>query len=65
MDTVKGADLGGDDSRLVIDFNFAYNPSCAYDAALDVPAAAQAEPAVAGDHGRRARVHRVNAAAPT
>lgn len=33
LDTVKGADLGpgvGDDS-LILDFNFAYNPSCAYD----------------------------------
>jgi uncharacterized protein (DUF1684 family) len=31
LDTVKGADLGGDRSRLVVDLNFAYNPSCAYD----------------------------------
>ena len=33
IDTVKGADLGGDalSGRLVVDFNFAYNPSCAYD----------------------------------
>lgn len=32
IDTVKGADLGGDfrAGRLVIDLNFAYNPSCAY-----------------------------------
>ena len=30
LDTVKGADLGSDDGRLVLDFNFAYNPSCAY-----------------------------------
>lgn len=30
-DTVKGADLGLEDGRLVLDFNFAYNPSCAYD----------------------------------
>jgi uncharacterized protein (DUF1684 family) len=30
-DTVKGADLGGDATMLVLDFNFAYNPSCAYD----------------------------------
>ncbi|MFK4085226.1 DUF1684 domain-containing protein [Kribbella sp. NPDC020789] len=32
IDTVKGADLGGDlrEGRLVIDLNFAYNPSCAY-----------------------------------
>ncbi len=31
LDTVKGADLGTADGRLVVDFNFAYNPSCAYD----------------------------------
>ena len=31
LDTVKGADLGDADGRLVLDFNFAYNPSCAYD----------------------------------
>lgn len=32
IDTVKGADLGGDlrEGRLVVDLNFAYNPSCAY-----------------------------------
>jgi uncharacterized protein (DUF1684 family) len=31
LDTVKGADLGQDGERLVLDFNFAYNPSCSYD----------------------------------
>ena len=31
LDTGKGADLGMEDERLVLDFNFAYNPSCAYD----------------------------------
>jgi len=31
LDTVKGADLGAEAGRLVLDFNFAYNPSCAYD----------------------------------
>jgi uncharacterized protein len=32
LDTVKGADLGGDvrDGVLIVDLNFAYNPSCAY-----------------------------------
>lgn len=30
LDTIKGADLGQHDTRLVIDFNYAYNPSCAY-----------------------------------
>jgi uncharacterized protein len=31
LDTVKGADLGTEDGRLVLDFNFAYQPSCSYD----------------------------------
>jgi hypothetical protein len=31
LDTVKGADLGSTDEGLVLDFNFAYNPSCSYD----------------------------------
>jgi uncharacterized protein len=31
LDTVKGADLGERNGRLVLDFNFAYSPSCAYD----------------------------------
>jgi uncharacterized protein len=31
LDTVKGAHLGARGERLVLDFNFAYNPSCAYD----------------------------------
>lgn len=31
LDTVKGSDLGSVGGRLVIDFNFAYNPSCSYD----------------------------------
>jgi len=30
LDTIKGADLGLEDGRIVLDFNFAYNPSCAY-----------------------------------
>ena len=30
-DTIKGADLGASAEELVLDFNFAYNPSCAYD----------------------------------
>lgn len=41
LDTVKGADLGpgaGDDT-LVVDFNFAYNPSCAYDPSWSCPLA--------------------------
>jgi uncharacterized protein (DUF1684 family) len=31
LDTIKGADLGMEGDRLLLDFNFAYNPSCAYD----------------------------------
>lgn len=29
-DTIKGADLGAGDQELMLDFNYAYNPSCAY-----------------------------------
>jgi uncharacterized protein (DUF1684 family) len=36
-DTIKGADLGSGDSRIVLDFNFAYNPSCAYDPRWSCP----------------------------
>ena len=39
LDTVKGADLGEDGGRLVLDFNFAYNPSCSYDPAWICPLA--------------------------
>jgi uncharacterized protein (DUF1684 family) len=39
LDTVKGADLGGDNGFLVVDLNFAYNPSCAYDPAWACPLA--------------------------
>jgi uncharacterized protein (DUF1684 family) len=39
IDTVKGADLGGGSDSLVIDFNFAYNPSCAYDPVWACPLA--------------------------
>jgi hypothetical protein len=40
LDTVKGADLGAaDGGRLVLDFNFAYNPSCAYDSRWACPLA--------------------------
>jgi uncharacterized protein len=31
FDTIKGADLGMEGGRIVLDFNFAFNPSCAYD----------------------------------
>jgi hypothetical protein len=29
-DTIKGADLGAGPGSIILDFNFAYNPSCAY-----------------------------------
>ena len=59
LDTVKGADLGGDldpvtgRGTLVADLNFAYNPSCAYDPAwmcpLAPPGNTVAEPVAAGE----------------
>ena len=49
-DTIKGADLGTtENGELVLDFNFAYNPSCAYDPRWSCPLAPAAnllEPAV-------------------
>ena len=39
LDTVKGADLGANGDALVLDFNFAYNPSCSYDARWVCPLA--------------------------
>lgn len=39
LDTVKGADLGAGDEGLVLDLNFLYNPSCAYDEAWACPLA--------------------------
>ena len=44
LDTVKGADLGGgarggEDGTVVVDLNFLYNPSCAYDPAWACPLA--------------------------
>ena len=40
LDTVKGADLGAAaDGSLVLDFNYAYNPSCAYDPRWSCPLA--------------------------
>ncbi len=42
FDTVKGADLGTEDGRLILDFNFAYNPSCSYDPSWVCPLATPA-----------------------
>jgi uncharacterized protein len=39
LDTVKGSDLGSSDGRLLLDFNFAYNPSCCYDPRWTCPLA--------------------------
>lgn len=39
LDTIKHADLGEEDGRLVLDFNYAYNPSCAYDPRWHCPLA--------------------------
>lgn len=39
LDTVKGADLGMQDGRLVLDLNFAYQPSCSYDPRWTCPLA--------------------------
>jgi len=39
LDTVKGADLGSDGDRLVLDLNLAYHPSCAYDPRWSCPLA--------------------------
>lgn len=37
LDTIKGADLGSIDGRLIVDLNFAYQPSCAYDESWACP----------------------------
>lgn len=39
VDTIKGADLGFTAEKLILDFNYAYNPSCAYDARWVCPLA--------------------------
>ena len=54
LDTIKGADLGGEGDRLVLDFNYAYNPSCAYDPRWSCPLAPAPNwlqlPVRAGEH---------------
>jgi len=54
VDTIKGADLGGTAGRLVMDFNFAYHPSCAYDPRWSCPLAPRANwltvPIRVGEH---------------
>ena len=38
-DTIKGADLSVNESSIVLDFNYAYHPSCAYDVRWSCPLA--------------------------
>ena len=58
LDTVKGADLGSRNGALVIDLNFAYQPSCAYDPAWACPLAPPGNvvqaPVPVGEHYRPA-----------
>jgi uncharacterized protein (DUF1684 family) len=55
LDTVKGADLGGPPDALVVDLNFAYPPSCAYDVhwvcPLPGPGNTLATPVPVGERG--------------
>ena len=62
LDTVKGADLGSDGDRLLLDFNFAYNPSCAYAPQWVCPLA---PPANSLDVAVRAGEQHVPSAPPT
>jgi uncharacterized protein (DUF1684 family) len=39
LDSAKGADLGTDGDELLIDFNYAYHPSCVYDPIWSCPLA--------------------------
>jgi uncharacterized protein len=56
LDTIKGADLGESDGRLVLDFNFSYNPSCAYNPRWTCPLASPASRlAIAVEAGERSR----------
>ena len=54
LDTAKGADLGGPEGgRLVLDFNYAYHPSCAHNPRWSCPLAPRASwldvPILAGE----------------
>jgi len=42
IDSIKGADHGNtEDGRLILDFNFTYNPSCAYSPRRSCPLATE------------------------
>ena len=58
-DSSKGADLGTDGDELVLDFNYAYHPSCVYDPIWSCPLAPRenwlAVPITAGERLREPR----------
>lgn len=61
IDSIKGADLGtAEDGRLILDFNFAYNPSCAYSPRWSCPLAPEINilpmPVLAGEKHIRENV---------
>jgi uncharacterized protein (DUF1684 family) len=39
LDTVKGADLGHEVDEIILDFNYAYHPSCVHDSRWSCPLA--------------------------
>jgi uncharacterized protein (DUF1684 family) len=53
LDTTKGADLGGDRDKLIVDLNFLYHPSCRYSPEWQCPLAPPgntiAAPVLAGE----------------
>ena len=54
LDTIKSADLGAaPDGRLILDFNFAYYPSCAYSEAWVCPLSPIENRLPVRDPGRR------------
>ncbi|MET4805874.1 DUF1684 domain-containing protein [Limibacillus sp. MBR-115] len=58
LDSIKSADLGFREGRLLLDFNFAYNPSCAYSPDWTCPLAPPenklTRPVMAGEKAPRA-----------
>ena len=52
-----GGDLGSRDGQVVLDFNFAYNPSCSYSDQWICPLAPAAKLAAAAGHRRRTARH--------
>lgn len=41
LDSIKHADLGSEEGRLILDFNYAYDPSCAYNPRWHCPLSPQ------------------------